>query len=85
MCISGLVIALDQNDPSLDQTLALLAGDSCLVLGERQGRFLPASLEAKSGEASEIAHRRLEELPGIVKVDVVYVRFAGLGDSYEHG
>ncbi|MFT7076002.1 MAG: hypothetical protein ACJA0P_002016 [Planctomycetota bacterium] len=74
---SGLLIHLDVSlagtpgaDVAVERTL-LARGD--VALGERNGGYWPAVLEAPTGRRSVDVVRELERVDGIAKVDVVFI------------
>jgi nitrate reductase NapAB chaperone NapD len=76
MSISGLIITLTEQPTESAIAIQRLSADGRFTLGRRERYLLPAVLEARSDFEAEEAVRWLTDVPGVLKVDVVYVRFA---------
>ena len=72
MQTSGLLIHLDPDDFDSKAAAALGASEG-LTLGARAENAWPAVLEALDAKASVAMVRDLERMPGVGRVDVVFV------------
>jgi nitrate reductase NapAB chaperone NapD len=73
MAISGLVITfLGEIHQS---SIEAIASDNRFVLGESNGSRIAATLDTPDVETDREVIDWLEHLPGIIRVDVVYVGF----------
>jgi nitrate reductase NapAB chaperone NapD len=74
--ISGLIARLDTNSTSRQEVLDSIQSIDGVELGKLiDGRLLPLTLEASSPGELEQLHRRLQDLNGVISVDVVYAYF----------
>lgn len=80
MWISSFVVTLvsEQIAPAV---IAALGAIPALTLGERHGLRLPVVAEAPDGSTSRYWHEWVEDLPGVVQVEVAFVSF---DDSDRH-
>ena len=80
MWISSFVVTLasEQVAPGV---IAALDAIPVLTLGERHGLRLPVVTEAPDGSTSRYWHEWVEDLPGVVQVEVAFVSF---DDSDRH-
>jgi hypothetical protein len=76
MSISGLIITLTEQPTEAAIAIQRLSANARISLGRQERYLLPAVLEADSDLEAEEAVRWMNELTGVRKVDVVYVRFA---------
>jgi hypothetical protein len=76
MSISGLIITLTERPTEAAIAIQRLSADGRLTLGRQERYLLPAVLEVDSDLEAEDAVRWMNDLTGVRKVDVVYVRFA---------
>lgn len=74
MTISALVVTLSR--VRSEQTLALLASDPRLELGERFDDRVPVVCETSDCRAGYELVQALRDIPGVDKVDVVMVDFS---------
>lgn len=74
MWISSFVATLDSPDQDHPAEQALLAVP-VFTLGDRQGARLPVVLEAPDGATARYWHEWVEQLPGVVHVEVAFVSF----------
>ena len=75
MITSGLVITLLADATLAAEATAKLTARAEFTPGERQGRWLPAAMEARDEAGIRDLHDWLHALPGVEYVDVVYVNF----------
>lgn len=75
MWISSFVIALASPDESTHPVEDALRAIPVFTLGERIGGKLPVVLEAADGSSARYWHEWVEDLPGVVHVDVAFVSF----------
>ena len=76
MSISGLIITLTEQPTEAAIAIQRISADDRFTLGRQERYLLPAVLEAGSDVEAEEAVRWLNDVTGVRKVDVVYVRFA---------
>lgn len=72
MWICSFVVTVNSTDDSVCQALESLP---VFTLGERQGARLPVVVEAPDGATARYWHEWVEQLPGVVQVDVAFVSF----------
>jgi hypothetical protein len=75
MWISSLVLTLDAMRPQPRPLEEVLAGIPAFTCGERHGARLPVVLESPDGPSARYWHQWLEQLPGVVQVEVAFVSF----------
>jgi nitrate reductase NapAB chaperone NapD len=75
MWISSFVVTLAADDPQDHPVQRALESLPAFTLGERQGARLPVVLEAPDGATARYWHEWVEQLPGVVQVDVAFVSF----------
>ena len=75
MPICGVLISLEHGPRPPDETLALLAQQPELTLGQRLGQQQPAVLEVQDGDHLEQAWARLQQLPGVDQLQLVYADY----------
>lgn len=75
MWISSFVVTLPPADDLAEAVLHALAAISVFTLGERQGSRLPVVLEAPDGSTARYWHEWVEQLPGVIQVEVAFVSF----------
>jgi nitrate reductase NapAB chaperone NapD len=75
MWISSFVVTLPSAEESAEAVLRALAAIPVFTLGERQGSRLPVVVEASDGSTSRYWHEWVEQLPGVVQVEVAFVSF----------
>ena len=85
MCISGLIITLTEQPTEAAIAIRRLSADARIMLGRQERYLLPAALEAGSDSEAEDVVRWMNDLPGVRKVDVVYVRFAEADAQADQG
>lgn len=71
---SGLLISLAR-DGAADRVRESLSGRTGVFLGDREGRWQPAAIEAGSEAELRELHDWIAGLPGVAHVDVVHVNF----------
>lgn len=74
MWISSFVVTFASEAAALS-AVPTLAALSVLTLGERHGMRLPVVVEAPDGSTSRYWHEWVEQLPGVVQVEVAFVSF----------
>jgi hypothetical protein len=79
MTISALVVTVDPRE--LDATLAGLAADPRLTVGERAGNRVPVVAETATAMDGDRLYRELRDAAGVWSVDVVMVDFSGDHDD----
>lgn len=75
MWISSFVVTLPGAEEPANAVLRALAAIPAFTLGERQGSRLPVVVEAPDGSTSRYWHEWVEQLPGVVQVEVAFVSF----------
>ena len=75
MWISSIVVTLDTADATSHAVEQALRALAVFTLGERAGAKLPVVLEAPDGATTRYWHEWVEQLPGVVHVDVAFVSF----------
>lgn len=75
MPVSGLVITLDEERAEVG-VRAQLASERGVIVGDRNGRYLPLALESESAASGEQACERLRDLAGVTAVSVVFIDFS---------
>ena len=75
MPISGLVITLSSDAQLADRAVSALGERNEFNLGERNARWLPVAMDARTDAESRDLHDWISAQPGIEYVDVVYVNF----------
>ncbi len=83
MWISSFVVTLPPTEESAKSVLRALAAIPVFTLGERQGARLPVVVEAPDGSMSRYWHEWVEQLPGVVQVEVAFVSFDESDQSTE--
>lgn len=73
MPINGLLVTLSQDRHLAEAACAQVASRGEVVMGEGKGRWQPLAAELGSVAEAHDFHEWLESLPGIERVDVVYV------------
>jgi nitrate reductase NapAB chaperone NapD len=73
MHLSGLVLLFAQDDEAIHQACAMMENVGHFILGERIGSRLSLVMEVDSSEDALKWHHWLQELPGVVSVDIAYV------------
>lgn len=66
-----------RDGPEGEAGAAVLASWPEVTLGERQGVWLPVAVEARDVSHSRALHERVQAVPGVAWVEVVYVGFEG--------
>ena len=74
MWISSFIVTLQSAENAAEIEAALQALP-VFMLGERQGLRLPVVLEAHDGSTCKYWHEWVEQLPGVVQVEVAFVSF----------
>lgn len=80
MPISGLVITLQQNE-SGQSALARIQSTPTFEIGKRDGARLAAVLETKTPKQDKHCWNWLNQLPGVLFVDVVFIHFDEENDA----
>ncbi|MFN7139841.1 MAG: hypothetical protein ACK4UN_10930 [Limisphaerales bacterium] len=75
MPISGLLLTLNTDSTSLEETIAALRARPELHVGAVCERWLPVAMDAENDEASRNLHDWIASLPAVEFVDVVSVHF----------
>ena len=75
MWISSFVVTLPVSEEPAEAVLRALAAIPVFTLGERQGSRLPVVVEAPDGSTSRYWHEWVEQLPGVIQVEVAFVSF----------
>ncbi|RLS58902.1 MAG: hypothetical protein DWH91_01505 [Planctomycetota bacterium] len=75
MWISSFVVTLPCQEEPAEAVLRALAAIPVFTLGERQGSRLPVVVEAPDGSTSRYWHEWVEQLPGVIQVEVAFVSF----------
>lgn len=75
MWISSFVVSLPAAEESAMAILRALAAIPVFTLGERQASRLPVVLEAPDGSTARYWHEWVEQLPGVIQVEVAFVSF----------
>ena len=83
MWISSFVVTLPTKVESAKAVLRALAAIPVFTLGERQGSRLPVVIEAPDGSTSRYWHEWVEQLPGVIQVEVAFVSFDESGQLPE--
>ena len=73
MHLSGLVLLFTQDDEAIGQTIAMMENAGHFILGERIGSRLSLVMEVDCSEDALKWHHWLQQLPGVVSVDIAYV------------
>jgi nitrate reductase NapAB chaperone NapD len=73
MHLSGLVLLFAQDDEPVQQAFTMMKGAGHFILGERIGSRLSLVMEVDSAEDALKWYHWLQELPGVVSVDIAYV------------
>jgi nitrate reductase NapAB chaperone NapD len=73
MKISGLIVTLEPSQERRENAVRLMGEKPSFLLGECDGDHLPVAMEAASSQDAENEVRWLQDLPGVLFVDVVYV------------
>lgn len=74
MWISSFVITFASESAALELVPAL-DSIAAFTMGERQGLRLPVVVEAPDGSTSRYWHEWVEQLQGVVQVEVAFVSF----------
>lgn len=83
MWISSFVVTLPAAKESAEAVQRALAAIPVFTLGERQGSRLPVVVEAPDGSTSRYWHEWVEQLPGVIQVEVAFVSFDESGQLPE--
>ncbi len=75
MWVSSFVITLPDGSSGVYAIKEALRAVPVFELGERVGRRLPVVLEAEDGSTARSWHHWVEELPGVVNVEVAFMNF----------
>jgi nitrate reductase NapAB chaperone NapD len=75
MWVSSFVVTLPEDGSGACAIKEALRAVSVFELGEPVGRRLPVVLEAEDGSTARYWHHWVEELPGVVNVEVAFVNF----------
>lgn len=75
MWISSFVVLLPTAEESATAILRALAAIPVFTLGEQQASRLPVVLEAPDGSTARYWHEWVEQLPGVIQVEVAFVSF----------
>lgn len=84
MTVSGLVVTLLRGAEA-PSTLARLRADPRLTVGEPVANRLPLAVATADVRAAEALVRELEAVPGVARVDVISIDFAGDLSEDPHG
>lgn len=76
MQITGLVITLENRPQAEREVLEALSQYDEIEVGESNGVWLPIVLQCSGEEESTHLHEQLEDLNGVVRLDVVSVHFS---------
>ena len=80
MPVNGLLLTLTEDEALVNDALLVIAARDDIELGDRTGRWQPVVVETSGTGESHDVHEWLQELPGIVMVDVV---FTSVGDTQQ--
>lgn len=72
MPINGLLINLSDDEVLAAETVDLMRKSGKLEMGELADRYLPVVVEASSVGVSHDVHEWIDDLPGVVSVDVIF-------------
>ena len=75
MWISSFVITLSPVAGPDHPVAEALKSMSVFTLGQQEGARLPVVLEAPDGSTARYWHEWVEQLPGVVQVEVAFVSF----------
>ena len=75
MWISSFVVTLPSEAEPAEAVLRALSAIPAFTLGERQGSRLPVVVETPDGSTSRYWHEWVEQLPGVIQVEVAFVSF----------
>lgn len=75
MWISSFVVTLPAAEESAAAVQRALVAIPVFTLGERQAARLPVVLEAPDGSTARYWHEWVEQLPGVIQVEVAFVSF----------
>ena len=75
MWVSSFVVTLPEDGSSASAITEALDSVPVFELGDAAGRRLPVVLEAEDGSTARHWHHWVEELPGVVSVEVAFVSF----------
>jgi nitrate reductase NapAB chaperone NapD len=75
MWVSSFVVTLPDDCSGARAIKESLHSVPVFELGEPVGRRLPVVLEAEDGATARYWHHWIEELPGVVNVEVAFVNF----------
>lgn len=76
MWVSSFVVTLPEDEKQSSSIVEAVEAVSVFEPGERCGRQWPLVLEAEDGTTARYWHRWVEDLKGVVSVDVAFVSFA---------
>jgi len=79
--ISSFVVTLPADPADASAVSGAIAAIPVFTLGEAQGRRLPVVLEAADGSTARDWHEWVEQLPGVVQVEVAFVSFEEVGSD----
>ena len=85
MPICGVLITLDSDLQSARGVLRGLALQPEVTLGDRLGQHQPAVLEVRDGDHLEQTWARLQDLPGVNQLDLVYADYTTDSSAGEDG
>ena len=72
MPINGLLINLSDDEVLAAVTVDLMRKSGKLEMGELADRYLPVVVEASNVGVSHDVHEWIDDLPGVVSVDVIF-------------
>lgn len=73
MPIAGLVVTLVRDPAGAESAERAIASDRRFTLGQSAGRRLPVVVDTGDAQGCETLHRELESIPGVDRVDVVFI------------
>jgi len=80
MPVNGLLLTLTKDESLVNESLLAIADRGGVELGDRTGIWQPVVVETDDTGGSHDVHEWLQELPGVMMVDVV---FTSVGDADE--
>ena len=75
MWISSFVVTLPENREAAESIRSAMNSMGVFTLGDQQGRRLPVVLEAPDGATARHWHEWIENLSGVIQVEVAFVSF----------
>ncbi len=79
--ICSVAIRIDSNPAIAENAIAEIQNQDSIETGTRNGQVLPAVIDTPDPVAMEDITRWIQELDGVIHVDVVYVDFEGADEA----